>query len=116
MLRLNLTPLFRLRSIKRPYSYMMKLGFSHDVAKRLSRNEPTGIQLRHMAKLCEALYCTPNDLLEYSEEAGHLSAQHPLRGLGKDRFKATGLLALNQLPLEKVQELQAYLQKLQNED
>lgn len=114
MLHLNITPILRLRGIYSAYSFLMKQGFSHAVARNLAKNSAANIKLEHLTKLCEALNCTPNDLMFDDGTNNALGAEHELKKLKKDRFVNTEFI--KNFPLEKLQELQAYAEKLKKNE
>ena len=113
MLKLNLIYMMRLRGISSPYSYMKKLGFSHDIARRLALNQAVNFNMNHMEKLCVALYCTPNDLLDYVGESNMTDANHPLHGLKRDNTDLESLDKLSKLTPDKLDQLKVWLDGLE---
>ncbi len=115
MLHLQVDKVMAMRGIKKSYSYLMKMGFSHDIAKRLSTDKVSHLKMSHLSKLCEVLNCTPNDLMYY-DNGGNLplGAEHELRKLDKERFVDDDLI--KNLPLDKLQELRSYVERLKNEE
>jgi DNA-binding Xre family transcriptional regulator len=82
MLELNLTPIFNARGIDRPYSFLVKAGFSPHSANAIINNKTRVFRLDHIEKLCKLLVCEPNDLVLYTPDNGQqLSADHPLNNL-----------------------------------
>lgn len=82
MLLLNLRPIFQARGIERPYSFLVKSGFSYHTANLLLNSTTRSFRLDHIEKLCTILVCEPNDLLAYRPYEGQqLPAEHPLNNL-----------------------------------
>jgi len=86
MLSLNLMPIFNARGIERPFSFLVKKGFSTHAAHNLLSGSLRSFRLDHIERLCSILVCDPNDLLHWTPQKDeNYPADHPL-------FK------LNQLP------------------
>lgn len=82
MLTFNLTPFFRMRGVSQPRQFLIGLGINHVTARKLLKGEMTSLRLEHIEKICEALRCTPNDLLEWEpNKSSPLDKEHPLHGL-----------------------------------
>ncbi|MFN7119448.1 MAG: helix-turn-helix domain-containing protein [Saprospiraceae bacterium] len=113
MLRLNLPAVMRQRGITNPVKYLLKKGFSRHRTGRLLRNEQGSISYKVLEKLCVALHCTPNDLLEW-EKTGEVAIPdtHPLHQLLPRREEVNLLQKLQQLPLEKLEQLKQIMKDL----
>ncbi len=68
MLSLNLAPIFRIRGIDKPYSFLVKAGLSHHSATRIINDKTHILRLDHVELLCDLLVCEPNDLLAWIPE------------------------------------------------
>lgn len=68
MLSLNLTPIFQVRGIDKPYSFLVKAGFSPHSATNILNNKTRIFRLDHVELLCKTLFCEPNDLLLWTPE------------------------------------------------
>ena len=68
------------------------------------------LKTHHMEKVCLALRCTPNDLLEW-KPAESAPTDHPLHALQRRR-RLDILEAIHSLPLEKLDELKEKLEEL----
>lgn len=68
MLTLNLTPIFTLRGIEKPFSFLVKNGFSRHAANLLINANTRTYRLDHVERLCELLVCEPNDLLLWTPD------------------------------------------------
>ena len=82
MLALNLQPIFQARGIERPYSFLVKSGFTYHAANLLLNSTTKSFRLDHIERLCKILVCEPNDLLNYTpENQNALPKEHPLNNL-----------------------------------
>ena len=106
MLSLHLMPIFNARGIERPFSFMVKSGFTPHAAHILLNGGPRSFRLDHIEHLCRILICEPNDLVVYTPEKAHpLLPDHPLNNL-----KATeSIKAVNEtlatVPLKQLKEI-----------
>lgn len=103
MLRYNLTRIFKIRGVTRPYSFFSKLGFSPGTASKYTNSKFTTLNLQVAEKLCNLLGCTPNDIIEWTPDKPEDDRpDHPLYPL-KKTDKATQVnqlihsLSFNQL-------------------
>ena len=103
MLKLHLTPLFKLRNIAYPYSFLRKHGFTHNTASKLISGESRECRYAHIEELCRLLLCTPNDLFLWKPRKEEVYPDElPLRELMRKSETFDLNDALNKLPLEKV--------------
>jgi DNA-binding Xre family transcriptional regulator len=70
MLSLNLSPIFKIRGIDKPYTFLVSAGFSAHSATRILNNKPRVFRLDHIELLCNILFCEPNDLLLWTPTKG----------------------------------------------
>lgn len=112
MIRLNIDYIFAMRGIKQKFTFIRKQGLSHEVSHRLANNDTQSINLRHLTKLCEVLHCTPNDLLDHSEDSS-LPPNHPLSALKKDMTHLESLRKLQTLPPEKMDALKEWMDSIE---
>jgi len=66
MLTLNLTPVFSLRGIDKPFTYLVQNGFTRHSANILINSKNRIFRLDHIEKLCDLLLCEPNDILTWT--------------------------------------------------
>ncbi|MDD5571849.1 MAG: helix-turn-helix transcriptional regulator [Bacteroidales bacterium] len=79
MLTLNLTPIFKVRGIEKPYTFLVKAGLSPHSATSILNSKTRVFRLDHVELLCDILVCEPNDLLEWIPEKGKkYSENNPL--------------------------------------
>ena len=114
MLIFNIQRVFALRGIGNPYSQLVKLGISRTTAWNLLDNNVNSIQGKHLEKICEYLNCEPNDLYEWKPAKDTQNVEtHPLKALRRDdkaeRFRAM----IRNIPLDKIDQVEALLTELQ---
>lgn len=106
MLAFNLQEVFRARHIERPYSFLVKQGISPATASKILNNGTYVMRLKHITIICEALHCSPNDILIYKPNTDKpIAENHPLNKLRPQQFPDDLKLALKTLPLEKLREI-----------
>jgi DNA-binding Xre family transcriptional regulator len=82
MLYTNINKLFEIRGIKKPSQFLKDNGFSRNSAYNITALRFTHLRLEVIEKLCIALSCTPNDLLEWKPNSDtNLPESHPLHAL-----------------------------------
>lgn len=87
MLRLNLREIMKIRGIERPYSFIVKIGISPNIATRMANDKPVHISLKHMELLCMHLNCEPNDLFVWTPDNNtSLSEHHALQRIRKEEL------------------------------
>ena len=115
MLIYNLRRALNLRGIDKPHAFLVRNGFSRATATNMLVYYPVVFKVRSLEKLCIALNCTPNDLFEWRDkENSALPAEHALNGLRKEAVRSFAEI-VNSLPLEKMSEVEAFLDNLKKE-
>jgi DNA-binding Xre family transcriptional regulator len=105
MLKLNIKYIATLRGYTKAYAFLMKIGFSHNTAQRLASGNAKNIPLDNLEKICIALRCTPNDVLDWQADNQAIDADHPLHALNRDTARLKNLEKLKSLPLDKLERL-----------
>jgi DNA-binding Xre family transcriptional regulator len=117
MLKLNLKPILAARGISKPLSFLVEAGLSYRTAHILLKYGVSAIKLSHLEKLCSALHCTPNDLMEWTDKTiGGNTIPHPLQELNKGKINVDLYKKLQTLPLSKLNELSNILQNGESVD
>lgn len=109
MLILNLNPIFKIRGIEKPFTYLVKNGFSRHAANLLINGKNRVYRLDHIEKLCEILVCEPNDLLTWLPESEqHYPENFPLAKLKKQASDSLNLKdTLMKAPLSELRAITA---------
>jgi len=66
MLSLHLSPLFEARGIDRPFSFLVKNGFTHSAAHNLLAGQGRTLRLDQLEKLCLLLVCDLHDIIRWN--------------------------------------------------
>ena len=111
MLTLNISPIFRARGIERPYTFLVKAGFTPHSANVLLNSKSKVFRLDHIEKLCVILKCEPNDLLVWHPNKNEIIADdHPLTKLKYGESPAIDLKAtLLNMPYSELKSLSSKL-------
>jgi DNA-binding Xre family transcriptional regulator len=113
MLKLNLQPVFKARGIDRPYTFLVKAGFTPHSASVILSDKTKVVKLRYIEVLCEHLNCEPNDLLLWIPDKNKVIADnHPLHNLSNKAGDGVNN-TLRDLPYKQLKELSL---KLANKD
>lgn len=113
MLYLNVKRVMHLRGIENHNQFIIKLGFAPATARKMLRGEHWRIDVAHIERLCLALKCTPNDLLEWQPPENN--ANPGAEALNKLRHGENDLTKLlGSLPLEKLDEAASILRGLKD--
>lgn len=112
MLTFNFSRIFKARGIDKPFSYLVKVGYSDNFATRIVNNRIKRIDLSALEKLCELLQCTPNDLLEWIPESkDKTNDNHPLISIKRSDKVVQLTQILNSVPLDKLNEIESVIKK-----
>lgn len=116
MITLNIKRVMRLRGIDDHYKMLLDLGFAPATVRRFLRNELRRVDFDHLEKICLALNCTPNDLLEWrpSEKQANSEAQALIKLNRKSEEDVTKLL--NKMPMDKFEQILNVLQDLNGKE
>ena len=106
MLRLNLDRIFKVKGITKTNQYLIRLGNSVGYASQLVNDKSVSIRFDKLEMLCKAFNCTPNDLFDYKDDAKKpLPEDHALHSISKKDTIGEVNKLLNDLPMEKIEEL-----------
>jgi DNA-binding Xre family transcriptional regulator len=106
MLAYNFPRIFKARGIDKPFAYLVSVGFSDSFASKVKRNNVKRLNPRELEKLCIILKCTPNDLLEWTEDDQfEVESSHPIRKLKKPEKMQDLTKTIHSIPLDKVEEI-----------
>ena len=107
MLVFNFNRVFKARGIDKPFSFLVKSGYSANFATRIANNRIEKLNLKDVENLCEMLQCTPNDLLVWlPEQKDKENENHPLITLKRNETTFNLTKILNSVPLNKLNEIE----------
>ena len=105
MLSLNLTPIFKARGIDKPYSFLVKNGFTNFTASNILNAHSRVFRLNHIEMLCSILVCEPNDLLLFTpDKAKQYAPNNPLLKLTNDDSNSNWPTTLATMPFKELKE------------
>ena len=110
MLVYNLKKVFNARGIDKPIGFLRRQGFTDSHAFYLKEGKVIGMRLKTIEKLCIALNCTPNDLIEWiPDKSLPLAKDHALNQL-KQRKKSVDLASkLQSVPMDKLEGIEKFI-------
>ena len=112
MLIYNFTRIFKLRGIDKPFSYMVKNGYSANFATRIANNRLERLHLGEIEKLCLLFKCTPNDLYEWIPASTDVAdSNHPLFPIRRTNKVASLTHILSSIPLDRLDEIEIMIKK-----
>lgn len=112
MLTFDITRIFKARGIDKPFSYLVKRGYSDNFATRIVNNRIEKMNLKDVERLCELLHCTPNDLLKWTPTKENAAKEnHPLVSLKRNDNVIHLTQMLNSVPLDKLADIELLIKK-----
>lgn len=112
MLKFNFNRIFKARGIDKPFSFLVKAGYSDNFATRIANSRIKRLDLDDVEKLCELLNCTPNDLLEWVPEKIDIDAdKHPLVSIKRNDKVVHLTQTLNAIPLDRLIEIENLIKR-----
>ncbi|QQS36067.1 MAG: helix-turn-helix transcriptional regulator [Ignavibacteriales bacterium] len=112
MLRYNFKRLFDQRDIKQPLAYLISKGFSRNVASHINSGKFRALTISQVERLCRALNCTPNDLVEYVPKEGEQLSGNPLAVLVRDEKLVRMSDLVSKIPIERMPEFSERFEEL----
>ena len=117
MLYFNLKPIFELRQIEKPYSFLVKIGIAPQTAHKILNDTSHVMRLDNLNLICKALYCQPNDVLSfYQDKNSPIDKNHPLTELIPSKEENDWQQQLKTLPLDKLKQISKMLNESQNQE
>ena len=116
MIEYNFERIFKARGINKPFTYLVKAGFSDNFATKIKNHRVKRIGLKELEKLCIILRCTPNDFFEWTPDANDKTdKEHPLNVIRKSDKVIDLTKTLNSIPLGELEEIEAIInEKIKN--
>jgi DNA-binding Xre family transcriptional regulator len=112
MLTFNFSRIFTARGIEKPFTFLVKAGYSDNFATRIVHSRHDKLNLKEVERLCELFQCTPNDLLEWipkSKDADN--GNHPLISLKRSGSAVQLAKILSSIPLDKLGDIEVLIKK-----
>lgn len=116
MLRFRLRYLLESKGIVLPYNYLIRMGFSHNIATRCLNGKIGQLKLSQVNLLCKTLNLTPNDLLEWHADKDEaLPDNHVLRTLERNDKPFGIIKKINKLSYDQIKEVEKLISQLQTD-
>ncbi len=113
MLKYNISRIISIRGIERPFSFLVKNGFTYNAAHKITNNKIDRLPIKHIEKLCLLFNCTPNDLLEWTPDTNtNINNDHPINQLIRKNRESKYKNIYRELPIDKLDKLDELLSKL----
>ena len=117
MLYFNLKPILAVRQIEKPYAFLVKIGIAPQTAHKIMNDDSHVMRLDNLTLICKALYCEPNDLLQYKPDKNNpIPQNHPLNNLIQKQEDINWQQQLKTMPLSKLRQITDILNKEDNAD
>lgn len=111
MLYLNLKRVMHMRGVDNHYKMLLDLGFAPATVRSLLTNRVWRISFENLEKLCLALNCTPNDVIEWLPPENQATPEtQALIKLTRNKAKDLPKL-LKDLPIEQFEQIVEILQQ-----
>ena len=116
MLVLNVFALLESKGIANPQRHLVANGLPYYTVSRLVNNKTTTISYATLEKLCLLCNCTLDDLFVWTpDETLTLADNQPLQKLKAKSKAPNPVERIKKLPLQKLQALQEFIDKLEKE-
>lgn len=116
MLIFNPKRMIKMREIEKPHLALVKAGISSATATKFLNYYCVSVTMKHLERLCEMLYCTPNDLFDWKpNEKSPLPEEHPLQSLKRTQKLSNIREMLKDMPVEKLSEIENVIANIRNE-
>jgi DNA-binding Xre family transcriptional regulator len=115
MLKLRIRFVLESKGITNPYNFLIKEGFTPNIATRYLNGKVDQLSLRYLEKLCIILQCTPHDLLEWEPSGDtNITEAHPLYPLIRNERPFDIVKRINKLPLSQVKQVQEFIEQMKS--
>jgi len=115
MLLFDLPFILAEKGITNPAAFLRQAGFPPHTVSRLLNESRYRVTYDQIETLCIHLHCTPNELLRWEPPRGvDVPSGHPLQKLRRSNEKSLAAKLLK-LPVEKLDKLRAFVEKLETE-
>ena len=112
MLTFNFSRIFKARGIDKPFTFLVKAGYSDNFATSIVHSRHDKLNLKDIERLCELFQCTPNDMLEWipnNKDADN--ANHPLISLKRNDNSGQLAKMLRSIPMERLVDIEVLIKK-----
>ncbi|GHM98691.1 hypothetical protein WSM22_01810 [Cytophagales bacterium WSM2-2] len=111
MLKFDLYHILEAKGYDRPYTFLVKSGFSRAHATKLLSSNLGTIRITILEKICIVLNCTIDELFTWTGSVG-VGDDHALNRLKRERTNSNIMHKIKSLPLRKLDEVHHLLDEL----
>ena len=112
MLTFNFSRIFKARGIDKPFTFLVKSGYSGNFATSIVNSRHDKLNLKDVERLCELFQCTPNDLLEWIPNGKDANnGKHPLISLKRNDDTLQLAKMLRSIPIERLGDIEMLIRK-----
>ena len=116
MIKLNLQQAIKDKGIENPSRFLNKCGIPYYTTSKLLNNQTESIPFKYLQLICLNLHCTPDDLFVWIPDPNNNAPDnHPLNKLMQKTESQTITQKIKQLPFEKIQQINNYIDELNNQ-
>lgn len=114
MIQFRVRYLLEAKGISNPYNFLIKIGYTPNVATRLLNGKAAQLKLIHVNRFCMALNCTPNDMLAWRPTGKEVVApNHQLQALARKDTSYNLIGHLNRLTLNEIKEVENLITEME---
>ena len=107
MLQYNFSRMFIAKGVDKVFTFLTEAGFSKEFATKIKNNRTKRLSVDMLERLCLALNCTPNDVMEWHPTPDtNVNDKHALYQLKRMDKVMDISKTITTLPLEKLKELE----------
>jgi DNA-binding Xre family transcriptional regulator len=110
MLKFTFDRFFKAKGINKPYTFLIRAGFSENFATKMNNDRVKQINLVQLERLCLTFRCTPNDLFDWHPDKDlHTDEDHPLQKIRKKEKVIDMRNILHSIPMEELEEIEEFI-------
>jgi len=111
MLKFNFPRVFKARGIDRPFTFLVKHGYSTNMATRMVNDRTRQLNVKDVERLCLMLKCTPNDFFDWIPGKNDIDIEHhPLNALRRNDETVLAQL-INDIPMNKLADIEKLVKR-----
>ena len=115
MIKLNIQQALKNKGIENTNKFLHQCEIPYYTASRLLNNNVESINFKYLEKICLHLHCTIDDLFVWIPDSNNKTAEdHPLQKLAQKTTNQTITQKLKQLPFDKIEQINNYIDGLNN--
>jgi DNA-binding Xre family transcriptional regulator len=115
MIKLNIHQALKSKGIENTHQFLNQCEIPYHTASRLLNNNVDSINFKYLETICLHLHCTIDDLFVWIPGENHkTTTDHPMQKLAQKTANQTITQKIKQLPFDKIQQINNYIDELNN--